>query len=492
MRNDKKANLMSREENCLVHATVIVNDAEIKDIACKVYLPERTHEKPLLLFKPNRVDAVRMTGSFKGTFKADVISFDKELQTTFVSPEVYFSENSTKYWGGDISESTILGEPQDLHRIDYLKNRDTPARTHVELWISPNSFITPFILQTTSYTGEITQERVRECVFNIKGGTLLKFDKRFKSKTLQNHDFVQWSHLVASFETDTPSVELVTIQNDILQDIDDFLVLVSFASRLRTACLGWSAYDKHAITSFYRGNYSFPNDYKEVDLNDVVIDIQDFENFMETCYPTFQGYGNKLALRNALHFAIQANPHSIEASYLSMFAGLETLILDFRRSENLEIVLPPRQFKHLRKYLKECIRKSSKPELTATQQETICKKLGELNRVSLREAFESFCERYRIHLTDLWPLFGGNGVIGLVDIRNKLIHGDPLSHDVFGALIVAKEHLKYTLERVLVRVLGWDIEKTKVSPAFLGVYGVGMKDIQEEQKKLAVYIGGQV
>lgn len=488
MRTDKKTNLMSREENCLVDATVIVNDVEIKSIACKVYLPERTHEKPYLLFKPDRVDAVRMTGSFKGSFKADIMGLDKELQTTFVAPEVYFSENSTKYWGGDISESTILGEPQDLHKIDYLKNRDTPTRTHVELWISPNSFITPFILQTTSYTGEITQKRVRECEFTIKGGTLLKFDKRFKSKTLQNHDLMQWSHLVASFEIDLPSVELVTIKNDILQDIDDFLVLVSFASRIRTACLGWSAYDKHSITSFYRGNYTFPNVHKEVDLNDVVIDIQDFESFMEACYPTFQNYENKLALRNALHSAIQSNTHSVETSYLSMFAGLETLILDFRRTENLEIVLPPGQFKHLRNYLKECLKKSSKPELTATQQETICKKLGELNRVSLREAFEVFCERYGIHLLDLWPVFGGNSVIGLVDIRNKLIHGDPLSHDVFGALIVAKEHLKYTLERVLVRVLGWDIEKTKVSPAFLGVYGFGIKDIQAEQKKLAEYI----
>jgi len=173
-----------------------------------------------------------------------------------------------------------------------------------------------------------------------------------------------------------------------------------------------------------------------------------------------------------------------------MFAGLETLILDFRRTENIEIVLPPGQFKHLRNYLKECIKKSTKPELTATQQESICKKLGELNRVSLREAFENFCEQYGIHLLDLWPVFGGDGVVGLVDIRNKLIHGDPLSHDMFGALIVAKEHLKYTLERVLVKVLGWKLEKTKVSPAFLGVYGFGMKGLQAEQKILAEYIGG--
>ncbi|MBW4055990.1 MAG: hypothetical protein HIU83_11450 [Proteobacteria bacterium] len=108
----------------------------------------------------------------------------------------------------------------------------------------------------------------------------------------------------------------------------------------------------------------------------------------------------------------------------------------------------------------------------------------------MREAFESFCKKYTIYLTDLWPVFGENDAVGLVDIRNKLIHGDPLDHDVFGTLIIAKEHLKYTLERVLMRILNWNLAKSKVSPEYLAIYGFGMKDLQTEPKKLSKYIHG--
>lgn len=282
MGKDKKAELLSREESCLVYATIIGNANEIQNVACKVYFPERTHEKPYLLFKPSRSDAARMTGLFNGAFKANIIGLDNELQTTMLAPEVYFSENSTKYWGSDISESTILGEPQNLHIIEHLKSRDKPDRTLVEFWVSPNSFITPWMRQTSSYTGAITQKRLEKCEFTIKGGTVLKFDKHFKSKTLKNHDLVQWSHLIARFEIDIPAVELVTIKNELLQDIDDFLLLVSVASRRRTACLGWSAYDKYSITKFYRGNYTFPDVHEEVNSNDVVVDIRDFEGIPGT------------------------------------------------------------------------------------------------------------------------------------------------------------------------------------------------------------------
>lgn len=488
MGKSKTFELLNRAESCLVHATVKVNDKEIQNVPCKVYLPERTHEKPYLIFKPSKYDAARIAYSYKVGFNANISDSNHELQTSMFASEVYFSENSTKYWGSDVSESTVLGTPQDLHVIDHLKNHDKPDKTNVELWISPNSFITPFIIQTTSYTGEITQERVNECQFVIKDGTILKFDKRFKYKTSNNKDLVQWSYLVGCIEVEMVAIELVTIKDDLLQEIDDFLLLVSLATRTRTACLGWTAHDKNSITKFYRGKYSFPDIHKEIDFNDVVVDIEEFPNFIECCYPTFQNYKNKLALRNTLYSAIPSQPHSIETSYLSLFAGLETLILDFRRTENMELILPQVKFKQLRKYLKECVKQAPKPELTPAQQELISDKLGELNRISLREAFDKFCEKYTIDLSDLWPVFGGNGVPGLVDIRNKLIHGDPLAHNVFGALIVAKAHLNYTLERVLIRVLGWEVGRTKVCTSFLAANGIGMKDLQAEQQKLSEYI----
>lgn len=487
MGRNRKPDLISRREDYFVLATVVEDGTEIQNVPCKVYLPERTHEKPYLLFNPTRQDAARMYSSHQGAFSATMTGLDEKPQNTLFAPVVYLSENSTITWGGDLSVSTVVGEPQDLHDIAHLTADGPPVGSSIDFWISPNSFLSPCISSKSSYTGEITYKRVTESNFVIKGDKVLEFDKRFKSKNLDSGDVVQWSYLIATMKTDTPAIDLVGIKDSLLEDIDDFLLLVSFGCRRRTACLGWSAHDNSALTTFYRGNYAFPDIRNKVDINDVVVDIEHFKGFIERSYRTFLEYENKLALRTALHSTIPSNPHLLESSYLSMFAGLETIILDFRRRENLEVVLPKDEWGALKKYLKDCIKKFE-PAIEKEKRGMIYNKLEELNRVSLREAFEVFCKNYNIDLSDLWQVFEGKGGVGLVHIRNKLIHGDPFPHDLFGALIVAKEHLKYTLERVMTRVLGWDVERTKVSPAVLEVYGLGMKDLQAEQEKLAAYI----
>jgi hypothetical protein len=219
-----------------------------------------------------------------------------------------------------------------------------------------------------------------------------------------------------------------------------------------------------------------------------VIDIQHFERFMQTCYPAFLRFENKLAIRNALYSAVPSTPQTLETSFLRTFSGLETLILDFRRRENLEFTLPEDEWLALRKYLQKCIKESTKPKLEHEQRASIYRKFGELNRVSLGKAFDVFCQKYAIDLEELWPVFGNKEIVGLADIRNRLIHGDPFPHDLFGTLIVAKEHLKYTLERVIVRVLGWDVGETKVSPAYLGKHFTAMKALPSEQTRLSEYI----
>ncbi|MFZ2406096.1 MAG: hypothetical protein WAW41_13230, partial [Methylobacter sp.] len=161
---------------------------------------------------------------------------------------------------------------------------------------------------------------------------------------------------------------------------------------------------------------------------------------------------------------------------------------DFRRRENREFALPNDDWRNLKKNLEKSIKESSNPKLECHQRKTIYNKLGELNRVSLKEAFSEFCEKHVIGLNDLWPVFSNQETIGLVDIRNRLIHGDPFPQDLFNALVLANEHMKYTLERVIVRVLGWGIGETKVSPAYLSEHVFDMKVLISEQKRLSEYI----
>lgn len=479
---------LDREENHLVKATLIINGAEIHEVPCKIYLPERTHEKPYFVLKPTEVDSVRMACSHSVQFKASIFGFDKKIQTTIEAPEVYFSGCSTKHWGDDISESTVPGEPQHLHVIHHLKRSKRQGKTQLTFWISPNEFLTPLMSCTTSYTGEVKFNHIHNLEFTIRNGVKLVFEKHFNSKKANNGDFVQWSYLVACVKLDVPAIDVETLRNNFLQYIDDFLLIASLALRKRTARLGWTATDKVSHTTYYRGNYTFPDCSEKGDSCDGLAKFQSAEKFMETCYANFSVFENKLALRNALCSVVPLTPHTIETSFLHKFAGLETLVLEFKRREKLEFVLEKAEWKFLKAYLEKCIKASIEPKLNCNQRKSIYNKLGELNRISLKEAFDIFCQKYGIYLSDLWPVFGENGNVGLVEIRNKLIHGDPFSTDLIDALVVANDHLQFTLERVIVRVLGWDIAETNVAPTYLQMNLHSMKKLSSERARLSEYL----
>ncbi len=57
----------------------------------------------------------------------------------------------------------------------------------------------------------------------------------------------------------------------------------------------------------------------------------------------------------------------------------------------------------------------------------------------------------------------------------------------FNALIVANEHLQFTLERALVGVLGWNIAETNISPAYLKMDSWSMKKLSSERARLSEY-----
>jgi len=488
---DTKRPELNREENHLVKATLIINGAEISGVPCKIYLPERIDEKPYVILKPTKEDAKRIMASYRGELKADVYGLDKKTQITIETPEVYFSGSSIKHWGDDIYDCTIPGEPQDLHIIEHYRDNKRSKKTQITFWVSPNSFLTPFMSPTSSYTGDIKYERFRNVEFIIKDEVKLVFDQHFRSKSAKNGDLIQWSFLVARAELGVPANDMETLKKSILPDIDDLLIIASFAARQRTVCLGWNASDKNSFTTFYRGNYAFPHADSDSSVHNGVIDIKDFERFMQTCYLVFLQYENKLGLRNALHSIVPVKSGTMETSFLKMFAGLESLILDFKRKEALEFVLSDNNdWTALKNYLQNCIKNSTEPKLKSEQRASIYRKLDELNRVSLREAFDVFCSNYSIDLSDLWPIFGEkkNRIVGLADIRHKLIHGDPFPPDMIGALVVAKEHLICILERVISRVLQWNVAETKVTPIYLRNHLSIIKDMPSAQVRFSEYI----
>ncbi len=474
-----------RDENYLVNATISIDKLEIVNVPCKIFLPERIYEKPYVLLNLKKEEGGKIVNSHQAKLSAVVNGFDKKIELTIESPIVYFSESSTKHWGHDIVVTTALGKPQDLHIRRHRHNKDAQG-TQIVFWISPNHMLKPPASISSSYTGEFSCNRLIKKEFEMKNRIRMEFDTHFSSKTLENGDFIQWPFLVACLDLDIQANDVLALKN-VMLDIDDFLLIVAFATRNRTTCLGWTASDKDSYCTFYRGNFVFPEFEKKKSFHDDLIDENQFDEFVRVCYSEFLKFDNKLALRSALYSAISP-PSTLEISFLKTFAGLETLILDFRRRENLEFVIPEKDWGDLRKYIQKCLKNSTMPKLEKDQRSSIYCKLNELNRVSLREAFELFCQKYLIDLSDLWPVFGKNGLVGLVDIRNKLIHGDPFPGDMHDEIFVANWHLKYTLERAICRVLQWNIDETRISSRYLESEMTVLKQWSYKQASLTNYI----
>lgn len=464
--------MKDRKEDRLFKADLTINGAEVKGIPCKLFLPERIYETPYCIFHPAQESSSTLMNSYEGGMKADIYDFDGKISAKIESKNVYLSKTRTKIWAKDILETTIFGEPQDLHIVQYLHAHSEPTKTNIVFWISNSKHLSPAIIAEHSYTGDIKNKRIKNLEFVISNGKNIFFDRHFKNKELENGDQLHWSFLVGTVDVDDfPADDSDAIKKEILPNVDDFLLVASFAERARIACLGWSASDQKSIAEFYRGNYTFPKEPGNDDHRDGVVDRRMLEEFMSVCYENFLRFENKHSLRSALHSAVGAEADVLEMSFLRMFAGLESLILDYKRRKDIEFVLDDEQWKSFQLYLKGCIKKSECPSLTPEQRASIYTKLGELNRASLSEAFDLFCKEYCIDLSDLWPVFSlEKHKAGLVNVRNRLIHGDPFPSTQLHQLAVAREHLQYTLERVLVRVLGFEVAKTNVCPEWLRQY----------------------
>jgi hypothetical protein len=469
---------LNREEDFLVEAMIDTGDNFIDFIPCRVYLPERFYEKPYLLFESNIDTAEKMITSEKKSFKA------VKGGITIEASEIYFSGFFSGR-NGKLTKTTFPGEPQDLHIIEQRPSVNIDNKTHIFFWISQNKLLTPKLLLVPLDTGEVFRKDIQGLSFIIGNNLEVVFDKRFNYKKEKNGDTKRWSFLVASTGIDISASDAKAIKNGVLQKIDDFLLLASFATKRRTACLGWSAIDRHVHTKFYRGYYSFPQPDDSDELEDGIIENGDFKTFMESSYSLFLNFNNKDAFRKILHAAVPSKNRILESSFLNMFAGLESLVLDFRRGYGMEFILPESSWKSFKDYLEKCIKNSTEPIIEKNQRKMIYSKLNELNRVSLKEAFDAFCEHYSVELADLWPVFAENRKsVSLSDIRNKIIHGDPFPSRLIKPLIVAHEHLEYVFQRMIIRVLGWSIDKTNLNK----VHYNSIKDMPQAMQKLSIFI----
>lgn len=248
---------------------------------------------------------------------------------------------------------------------------------------------------------------------------------------------------------------------------DNILLLSSFAARHLTVCLKWKAFDGRSDLIKYLRDRAIPNESERNKKGiSPVIGFSQMKDFLKTAYTSFGNYTEVDALRRAMYFLILSERETIDGGFMILYSALEMLVLHFRRKEDLEFIIPKNKFeKHIRKSVKISIDESELPELTDEKKKMIKDKLPELNRVSFATAFKKLCEFYSVNLEDLWSVLNSDDGISLSQIRNKLVHSEHFEDKDYGAILCAKQHLKWTIERLILGILKWSVEKSEISPA---------------------------
>jgi len=397
-----------------------------------------------------------------GTFEFRIegkIGDESSCGLNISAKSVYARTRYNKHWSDDIAESILICEPQDLEITQFL-SATKPATDGLfgTLVLTPSILLSPSMIYDHHPNGEIKAQIVRELLFPLDSGPVLKFEKQFSYEFFPGAKRMT-ENLAATFKEQIPLASLP----EVISDLDDFLLLVSFADRHRCVCNGWTLGNDQLVTQHYRRNVVVPPK-SEHSVSGTLIDLVHAKEFLTSVYRKFKDTELKDLIRHGFYGTLGGQDRTMERAILSMFAGLESLTLFFRKESNFELILAESEWKEFENGIKAWMKGQSTLKHSAEVRNLVYGKLKELNRPSFSEVFKRFVDKYQINVSDLWPVTGHGS---LLDIRNRIIHGEIFSRAQEWAMSTAVQNLHWLLEKILLTILGWPIEKSRVSPTAL-------------------------
>lgn len=209
----------------------------------------------------------------------------------------------------------------------------------------------------------------------------------------------------------------------------------------------------------------------------------DLEAFLLAALPSRGAELNDI-LQRAVFFTISSRDQGAEVSFLSLSAALESILTFFRRQDKYKI-LAAGDFNKLEIDLKKWLKQQPALASESAKRALIYEKLPELNRFPFSFIFRKFCEHHSLDLSDLWPVTGKHAEWPLMEVRHRLVHGDPFVSRPIEALACAEAHLRWTVERMLLCVMGWPIERSTVAADTLRRTSSYHASWQEERARFA-------
>lgn len=437
-----------------IKSKLILNNIKYSKALLFLYLPEENF----------RTIRVHFEFEIKGYFENVV---GEKIGEIYI-PKGYLTNSSSSTFASSWNESVVEIVPDEIYQKHYLQGQIEAERgkANIIFSLTDNQMVSPWNTIERSFTGEVK--------IKLNPTVILKFKDDWNATFEEHHHYADTkiedvdgtfstSHLVLNLEKDNHSLasaKEVKILSDLL---DKVLWYLSFGSRQRTTWIKWTAEIGTELVEYYRNNILIPEKIKYYE--EPLIDRRSFQDFLQHCLH-YEKLQNSLDLYLPIVYLVASdNPRkTMETQFLSLFIALEALLDLYAESRNINKHFTKDRWETFYTHIKKAIEEFS--GFNKTEKDLMIEKLGDFNRTPIKKIYNDFCKDMKIDNSDLWPIYGTRFNY-LSRVRNKLVHGKRFEYEPF--LSIANEHLRWTVERCLLAVLGWK-GITDVNPESLRKY----------------------
>jgi len=400
----------------LVYAKLTTPHGVVPRVLCEVLLPKFKSKEPCFKFYPTekQSDFLRHIWAFDLTATIRHAGRTIKLRAN----EVLSSGLATGIRDGIPFLNSFDGSPLSVERTVASGRGSGKKIVKGTFHLTACPVINTASIIERSYTGEVNVKRIVVPTFMLGSGLKLEFKKHFDTTEGKQKESITRSHLVAEFEATTP---LVYSQfPNAVEEFQEFLTLASFAARYRCVCVRWEAADERgSFTEHFQQNLVFP-DMRPPGSDETLIDLANFFDFAVPSFSVYRGFTDRSYVNNAM-FALTGERSIVNDRFLVHFTALESLLLHAHRT-------------------------SGKGKGGA----------------KFKDLFDDFQQTYSVDISDLWPLLDRSKGRSLKDIRNRIAHGQPFNSREEYFLSFAADNLRWLVERMLLAIFHWPIQKSKV------------------------------
>lgn len=441
-------------------AQLYVDDpARSISVPCEIILPQKIGDRPKISFYPeksvhdfyHRPVVCKLQGQLgedKGSVK-------------ICATGVGFGDATERYWGDGLNDRKISGYAETLQVTRVIPFKE--ELIHASFYLSDSLLLSPFDLITQSYDGTVTNDKGGAIQVDLIDGVSFTFENEYKYRN-NGKERVCWPVLTA--KVNIPSTDFK--KDEFLSAVDDFLLLVSFAESRRIACLEMVWHADMELVHEYRMNRAVPPKKESHSFNECLIHNKEhLDTYLQSALVNLRIHPQHKLVHGAVAAMTLFDDGTIGTNFIRMFSALESLVLAFRRVHDLEYSIPNKKERDtLEKDLKSAIKSNPVLKSDTTRRKFIYDNLPGLFRISLRQAAERFFEHNGIFTRDIWPVFDSNDGISLIQIRNKIAHGESFSREEWWHIAKAEQSLRLLADRCLLSTLGTSYQNSRAHTIF--------------------------